>query len=76
MVLESEHEETGDSDSSDEVIDVNELQNRMWSDRMLLQWLNALEGKEVFDSPKQGQYEEQARRKKMYGAHEGFLITC
>ena len=33
VVLESEHEETGDGDSSDQVIDVNELQNRMWRDR-------------------------------------------
>ena len=41
VVLESEHEETGDGDSSDEVIDVNELQNRMWRDRMLLQRLKA-----------------------------------
>lgn len=37
VVLESKHEETGDGDSSDEVIDVNELQNRMWRDQMLLQ---------------------------------------
>ena len=33
VVLESKHEETGEGDSSDEVIDVNELQNRMWRDR-------------------------------------------
>ena len=76
MVLESEHEETGDSDSSDEVIDFNELQNRKWADRILLQWLKALEGKEVYDSAKQGQYQEQARRKKMSQAHDGSLITC
>ena len=37
VVLESKHEETGEGDSSDEVIDVNELQNRMWRDQMLLQ---------------------------------------
>ena len=76
MVLESEHEETGDSDSSDEVIDFNELQNRKWADRILLQWLKALEGKEVFDSAKKGQYQKQARRKKISRAKEGFLITC
>ena len=37
VVLESKHEETGEGDSSAEVIDVNELQNRMWRDQMLLQ---------------------------------------
>lgn len=33
VVLESEHEETVDGDSSDQVIDVYELHNRMWRDR-------------------------------------------
>ncbi|WOH09610.1 hypothetical protein DCAR_0729068 [Daucus carota subsp. sativus] len=73
VVLESEHEKIRDDDSSDEEIDVNELQKRMWRDRILLQRLKAKKGKEVLDSAKQRWSQEQARRKKMSRAQDGIL---
>ncbi|XP_017225057.1 ETHYLENE INSENSITIVE 3-like 1 protein [Daucus carota subsp. sativus] len=73
VVLESEHDETGDDDISHEEIDVNELEKRIWRDAILLQRLKAQKGKEVFDSAKPRQSQEKARRKKMSRAQDIIL---
>ncbi|KAD5960554.1 hypothetical protein E3N88_12026 [Mikania micrantha] len=54
-------------------MDVDELERRMWRDRMLLRRLkDQNKGKDV-DNPKQKQSQEQARRKKMSRAQDGIL---
>ncbi|KAJ6989118.1 hypothetical protein NC653_021870 [Populus alba x Populus x berolinensis] len=55
-------------------MDVDELERRMWRDRMLLRRLKE-QGKntEVVDNAKQRQSQEQARRKKMSRAQDGIL---
>ncbi|XP_044461903.1 ETHYLENE INSENSITIVE 3-like 1 protein [Mangifera indica] len=72
----SEHEvEATAEDYSDEEMDVEELEKRMWRDRMLLKRLKEQQnkGKEEVDSAKQRQSQEQARRKKMSRAQDGIL---
>ncbi|KAH6794280.1 Ethylene insensitive 3 family protein [Perilla frutescens var. hirtella] len=64
-----------DEDYSDEEMDVDELERRMWRDRMLLKRLKEQKkGKDRIDeSAKQRQSQEQARRKKMSRAQDGIL---
>ncbi|KAK1364138.1 Ethylene insensitive 3 class transcription factor [Heracleum sosnowskyi] len=73
VVLESEHEATGDDDYSDEELDVDALERRMWRDKMLLRRLKEQRGKAGFDIAKQRQPREQARRKQMSRAQDGIL---
>ncbi|XP_021714678.1 ETHYLENE INSENSITIVE 3-like 1 protein [Chenopodium quinoa] len=73
---EAEQEGTGDEDYSDEEVDVDELERRMWRDRMLLKKLKEQskdKAKEGVDAAKQRQSQEQARRKKMSRAQDGIL---
>ncbi|KAL0397364.1 UNVERIFIED_CONTAM: protein ETHYLENE INSENSITIVE 3 [Sesamum calycinum] len=64
-----------DEDYSDEEMDVDELERRMWRDRMLLRRLKeqkkSRDGSD--DSTKQRYSQEQARRKKMSRAQDGIL---
>ncbi|XP_057812513.1 ETHYLENE INSENSITIVE 3-like 1 protein [Salvia miltiorrhiza] len=64
-----------DGDYSDEEMDVDELEKRMWKDRMLLKRLKEQKkSKErIDDTAKQRQSQEQARRKKMSRAQDGIL---
>lgn len=70
----SEPETIVDDDYTDEEMDVDELERRMWRDKMLLKRLKELnKGKECVDAAKQRQSQEQARRKKMSRAQDGIL---
>ncbi|XP_031379862.1 ETHYLENE INSENSITIVE 3-like 1 protein isoform X2 [Punica granatum] len=75
--LEPEPEAAVDEDYSDEEMDVDELERRMWRDRMLHRRLKeqnkSKEGGAGPDSSKQRQSQEQARRKKMSRAQDGIL---
>ncbi|KAL3579539.1 hypothetical protein D5086_021043 [Populus alba] len=73
-VPEREPGATIEEDYSDEEMDVDELERRMWRDRMLLRRLKE-QGKntEVVDHAKHRQSQEQARRKKMSRAQDGIL---
>ncbi|XP_047317754.1 ETHYLENE INSENSITIVE 3-like 1 protein [Impatiens glandulifera] len=66
-----------DDDSSDEEMDVDELERRVWRDKMRLKRLKEMNrgNKEggILDSAKQRQSQEQARRKKMSRAQDGIL---
>lgn len=64
-----------DGDYSDEEMDVDELEKRMWRDRMLLKRLKEQKKSKdrIDDSAKQRQSQEQARRKKMSRAQDGIL---
>lgn len=63
-----------DDDYTDEEIDVDELERRMWRDKMRLKRLKEMnKGKEGSDVAKQRQSQEQARRKKMSRAQDGIL---
>ncbi|CAA2963833.1 ETHYLENE INSENSITIVE 3-like 1 [Olea europaea subsp. europaea] len=63
-----------EEDCSDEEMDVDELERRMWRDRMLLRRLKQKKNKEsIDDSAKQRQSQDQARRKKMSRAQDGIL---
>ncbi|KAJ4847339.1 hypothetical protein Tsubulata_026781, partial [Turnera subulata] len=74
MVPEREPEATIEEDYSDEEMDVDELERRMWRDRMLLRRLKEQsKNKECVDNAKQRQSQEQARRKKMSRAQDGIL---
>ncbi|CAK7325121.1 unnamed protein product [Dovyalis caffra] len=74
VVPEREPEATIEEDYSDEEMDVDELERRMWRDRMLLRRLKEQsKNKEVVDNAKQRQSQEQARRKKMSRAQDGIL---
>ncbi|XP_030440124.1 ETHYLENE INSENSITIVE 3-like 1 protein [Syzygium oleosum] len=71
---EQETEAVVEEDYSDEEVDVDELERRMWRDRMLLRRLKEQnKNKEAPDSAKQRQSQEQARRKKMSRAQDGIL---
>ncbi|KAM0977485.1 hypothetical protein ACFX13_020586 [Malus domestica] len=71
---EHEQEATVEEDYSDEEMDVDELEKRMWRDRMLLKGLKEqTKGKEAVDNARQRQSQEQARRKKMSRAQDGIL---
>lgn len=63
-----------DDDYSDDDMDVEELERRMWRDRMLLRRLKEKnKTKDGADNAKQRQSQEQARRKKMSRAQDGIL---
>ncbi|KAE8655455.1 Protein ETHYLENE INSENSITIVE 3 [Hibiscus syriacus] len=63
-----------EDDFSDEEVDVDELEKRLWRDKMRLKRLKEQQkGKEVIDIAKQRQSQEQARRKKMSRAQDGIL---
>ncbi|CAL9058444.1 protein ETHYLENE-INSENSITIVE 3-like 1a [Musa acuminata AAA Group] len=67
--------EVGDEES-DEDIDIEELERRMWRDRVRLKRLKEQQqnkNKEQGDAAKQWQSQEQARRKKMSRAQDGIL---
>ncbi|KAL6129567.1 hypothetical protein ACLB2K_072917 [Fragaria x ananassa] len=69
-----EPEATVEEDYSDEELDVDELERRMWRDRILLKRLREqTRGKEAADNARQRQSQEQARRKKMSRAQDGIL---
>ncbi|XP_009798829.1 ETHYLENE INSENSITIVE 3-like 1 protein [Nicotiana sylvestris] len=63
-----------DDDYSDEEIDMDELERRMWRDKMKLKRLKEMtKSKEGVDPAKHRQSQEQARRKKMSRAQDGIL---
>ncbi|KAG8388876.1 hypothetical protein BUALT_Bualt02G0170800 [Buddleja alternifolia] len=63
-----------EDDYTDEEMDVDELERRMWRDKMRLKRLKEMnKGKEGVDAAKQRQSQEQARRKKMSRAQDGIL---
>ncbi|KAE8700842.1 Protein ETHYLENE INSENSITIVE 3 [Hibiscus syriacus] len=63
-----------EDDFSDEEFDVDELEKRLWRDKMRLKRLKEQQkGKVVIDVAKQRQSQEQARRKKMSRAQDGIL---
>lgn len=63
-----------EDDYSDEEIDMDELERRMWRDKMRLKRLKEQSKvKEGIDIVKQRQSQDQARRKKMSRAHDGIL---
>ncbi|XP_073313485.1 protein ETHYLENE INSENSITIVE 3-like [Primulina huaijiensis] len=67
-------EQVVEDDYTDEEMDVDELERRMWRDKMRLKRLKELnKGKESVDSVKKQQSQEQARRKKMSRAQDGIL---
>ncbi|KAL6644993.1 hypothetical protein ACP70R_016601 [Stipagrostis hirtigluma subsp. patula] len=76
--------DAGDDDSDDDVEDIEELERRMWRDRMKLKRLRELQQSRGKDqapggggggdgSSKPRQSQEQARRKKMSRAQDGIL---
>ncbi|KZV44462.1 hypothetical protein F511_19363 [Dorcoceras hygrometricum] len=67
--------EAVEEDYTDEEMDVDELERRMWRDKIRLKRLKEMNklGKECVDSDKQRQSQEQARRKKMSRAQDGIL---
>lgn len=70
----TEPEATVEDDYTDEEIDVDELERRMWRDKLRLKRLKEQsKGKEGVDLVKQRQSQEQARRKKMSRAQDGIL---
>ncbi|KAF8396298.1 hypothetical protein HHK36_017913 [Tetracentron sinense] len=74
VALDTEPEATVEEDYTDDEMDVDELERRMWRDRMLLRRLKEQnKGKEGVDTAKQRQSQEQARRKKMSRAQDGIL---
>ncbi|XP_075512385.1 protein ETHYLENE INSENSITIVE 3-like [Primulina tabacum] len=73
-VPEPEPEQVMEDDYTDEEMDVDELERRMWRDKIRLKRLKEMnKGKECVDSDKQRQSQEQARRKKMSRAQDGIL---
>ncbi|PIN04184.1 hypothetical protein CDL12_23282 [Handroanthus impetiginosus] len=63
-----------EDDYTDEEIDVDELERRVWRDKMRLKRLKEMnKGKDGVDTAKQQQSQEQARRKKMSRAQDGIL---
>uniref|UniRef100_A0A7N0UQJ5 Ethylene insensitive 3-like DNA-binding domain-containing protein n=1 Tax=Kalanchoe fedtschenkoi TaxID=63787 RepID=A0A7N0UQJ5_KALFE len=63
-----------EDDYSDEELDVDELEKRMWRDKMRLKRLKEqTKTKDGVDAAKQRQSQEQARRKKMSRAQDGIL---
>ncbi len=63
-----------DEDFSDDDIDVDELEKRIWQDRLRLKRIKEQQKlKEVNERPKHKQSQEQARRKKMSRAQDGIL---
>ncbi|OIS96221.1 PREDICTED: protein ETHYLENE INSENSITIVE 3-like [Nicotiana attenuata] len=73
-LTEPEPEPAMDDDYSDEDIDVDELEKRVWRDKMKLKRMKEMnQGKVDIDSAKRRQSQEQARRKKMSRAQDGIL---
>ncbi|KAL3625729.1 Ethylene insensitive 3 [Castilleja foliolosa] len=72
---EPEPEPVAEDDYTDDEIGVDELEQRMWRDKMRLKRIKEMaKGKENgIDSTKQRQSQEQARRKKMSRAQDGIL---
>uniref|UniRef100_A0A0D6QW98 Ethylene insensitive 3-like DNA-binding domain-containing protein n=1 Tax=Araucaria cunninghamii TaxID=56994 RepID=A0A0D6QW98_ARACU len=71
---ENEGEVMHDEDLSEDEIDVDELEKRMWKDRIRLRRIKEQhKGKDQSDTAKQRQSQEQARRKKMSRAQDGIL---
>lgn len=69
-----EPEQAVEDDYSDEEMDIDELERRMWRDKLRLKRLKELnKGKVGADSAKQRQSQELARRKKMSRAQDGIL---
>ncbi|KAL9247930.1 hypothetical protein vseg_021307 [Gypsophila vaccaria] len=70
-------QEGNDEDYSDDDVDVDELERRMWRDKMLLKRLKEQNKDKCreggVDSAKKRQSQEQARRKKMSRAQDGIL---
>ncbi|KAK9691592.1 hypothetical protein RND81_09G206500 [Saponaria officinalis] len=69
-------QEGNEEDYSDDDVDVDELERRMWRDKMLLKRLKEQSKdkcREGPDSAKKRQSQEQARRKKMSRAQDGIL---
>ncbi|KAF8072339.1 hypothetical protein N665_1125s0007 [Sinapis alba] len=64
-----------EDDYTDDEVDVDELERRMWRDKMRLKRLKEQQSKckEGVDASKQRQSQEQARRKKMSRAQDGIL---
>uniref|UniRef100_A0A1J3EHA0 ETHYLENE INSENSITIVE 3-like 1 protein n=1 Tax=Noccaea caerulescens TaxID=107243 RepID=A0A1J3EHA0_NOCCA len=65
-----------EDDYTDDEIEVDELERRMWRDKMRLKRLKEQQSKcskEGVDASKQRQSQEQARRKKMSRAQDGIL---
>ncbi|XVF20201.1 hypothetical protein REPUB_Repub11eG0177400 [Reevesia pubescens] len=74
MASQTEPDATVEDDYTDEEIDVDELERRVWRDKMRLKRLKEQnKGKEGIDIAKQRQSQEQARRKKMSRAQDGIL---
>ncbi|CAL0317561.1 unnamed protein product [Lupinus luteus] len=73
-VKQTEPDAVVEDDYSDEELDVDELERRMWRDKMRLKRLKEQsKAKEGIDAAKQRQSQEQARRKKMSRAQDGIL---
>ncbi|RDX58432.1 Protein ETHYLENE INSENSITIVE 3, partial [Mucuna pruriens] len=73
-VRQAEADPVVEEDYSDEEIDVDELERRMWKDKMRLKRLREQSrAKDGTDAAKQRQSQEQARRKKMSRAQDGIL---
>ncbi|KAL9292128.1 Protein ETHYLENE INSENSITIVE 3 [Arabidopsis thaliana] len=73
-VPQAEPDSIVEDDYTDDEIDVDELERRMWRDKMRLKRLKEQDkGKEGVDAAKQRQSQEQARRKKMSRAQDGIL---
>lgn len=74
LARENEPEATVEEDYSDEEMDEDELERKMWRCRMLLRRKKEQnKGREGVDNAKQRQSQEQARRKKMSRAQDGIL---
>ncbi|KAK7300316.1 hypothetical protein RJT34_11159 [Clitoria ternatea] len=73
-VRQTEPDPVVEDDYSDEEIEMDELERRMWRDKMLHKRLKEqTKAKEGIDVAKQRQSQEQARRKKMSRAQDGIL---
>ncbi|AET00045.1 putative transcription factor EIL family [Medicago truncatula] len=73
-VRQTEPDSVVEDDYSDEEMDVDELERRMWRDKMRLKRLKEqTKAKEGIDAAKARQSQEQARRKKMSRAQDGIL---
>ncbi|KAK8584533.1 hypothetical protein V6N13_138493 [Hibiscus sabdariffa] len=63
-----------EDDYTDEEVDVEELERKLWRDKMRLKRLKEQQkGKDMIEVTKQRQSQEQARRKKMSRAQDGIL---
>ncbi|KAA8544468.1 hypothetical protein F0562_022492 [Nyssa sinensis] len=72
--LQTEPDAVVEDDYTDEDIDVDELERRLWRVKMRLKRRKELnKGRECVDAAKQRQSQEQARRKKMSRAQDGIL---